>query len=144
MVKEFSIISELETIREQISVLREREQELSTPVLYDFELIGEIYKWFKELLAEFPLPPNIDSPTQRKKFIFIILFLYSPATLSGDKTKVGIRNKIAEVTGCSGSLISHNLDDVTFMYNRYKEHRRDIEYLYTEIVNRLKFKGLIN
>lgn len=144
MVKEFSAVAELKSIREQKSRLSEREQELSQPMLYDYSLIGEIYGWFKEILLGLALPPCVDSPTQRKKFIFIILFLYSPSTLAGGKMKVGLRDKIAEVTGCTGSLISHNCEDVTFFYQQYKSHRQEIDYLYTEILNRLKIKGLIN
>lgn len=144
MVKEFSAVSELKSIREQKSRLSEREQELSQPMLHDYSLIEEIYGWFKEILAGLALPPYVDSPTQRKKFIFIILFLYSPSALAGGKMKIGLRDKIAEVTGCTGSLISHNCEDVTFFYQQYKSHRQDIDYLYTEILNRLKIKGLIN
>ena len=144
MVKEFSAISELKSIREQKSRLSEREYELSTPILDDYSLIGDIYEWFKEILSGLALPPCIESPTQRKKFIFIILFLYSPSTLAGGKMKVGLRDKLAEVTNCTVSLISHNCEDVTFFYQQYKSHRQDIDYLYTEIINRLKIKGLIN
>lgn len=143
MVKEFSSIAELKSIREQKSRISEREAELSTPTLHDYELIGEIYEWFKELLSEQPLPPNINSPIQRKKFIFIVLFLFSPSTLAGGKMKVGLRDKIADVTGCTNTLISHNLDDVMFFYQQYKSHRQDIDYIYTEIVKRLRVKGLI-
>lgn len=143
MVKEFSIISELKTIREQKAVLAERERELSSPILYDFELIEDIYKWFKEILSEYSFPPCIDSPTQRKKFIFIILFLYSPSALSGDKMKMGLRDKIAEVTGCTSTLISHNYKNVEFEYHQYRYNRQDIDHLYTEIISRLKDKKII-
>lgn len=144
MVKEFSAVSELKSIREQKSRLSEREQELAKPMLHDYSLIGEIYGWFKEVLSGLAFPPFVDSPTQRKKFIFIILFLYSPSTLAGGKMKVGLRDKIAEVTGGTGSLISHNCEDVTLFYQQYKSYRQDIDYLYIEILNRLKVKGLIN
>lgn len=144
MAKEFSAISELKSIREQKSRLSEREQELSEPVLHDYSIIGVVYEWFREILSGLSLPPCVDSPTQRRKFIFIVLFLYSPSTLAGGKMKVGLRDKIAEVTGCTGSLISHNCEDVTFFYQQYRSYRQDIDFLYTEIVNRLKIKGLIN
>lgn len=144
MIKEFSVISELKSIREQKSRLSERELELSEPVLYNYSLIREIYEWFKEILSGLTFPPRDNSPIQRKKFIFIILFLYSPSTLAGGKMKVGLRDKIAEITGCTGSLISHNCEDVTFFYQQHKSHRQDIYCIYTEIINRLKSKGLIN
>lgn len=142
MVREFSSIAELKSIREQKSRISERETELSAPMLHDYGLIGEIYEWFCELLSGRSLPPDVNSPIQRKKFIFIVLFLYSPSTLAGGKMKIGLRDKIAEVTGCTNTLISHNLDDVVFFYRQYKSHRRDIDCLYTEIVKRLRARGL--
>ena len=40
--------------------------------------------------------------------------------------------------------ISNLYVNVMFNYNNYKDYRTDINYLYTEIINRLKIKGLIN
>ena len=44
----------------------------------------------------------------------------------------------------SKSTISDNCADVVFLYQNYGDFSGDIEYLYTEIVNRLRIKGLIN
>ena len=90
-------------------------------------------------------PPCIDSVTQRKKFIFIILYLFSPSSLAGGKMTAGLREEMSKVLGIqSKSTISDNCADVVFLYQNYGDFSGDIEYLYTEIVNRLKFKGLIN
>lgn len=145
MVKDFSTISELKTIREQKSRLSERESELSSPILSDLELISELYKWFADILSNMDLPPCLESVTQRKKFLFIILFLYSPSTLAGGKMLCGLRDKLCEVTNItSKSTISDNCADVVFMYQNYNNFRKDIDYLYTEILNRLRVKELIN
>lgn len=143
MLKDFSAISELQTIREQKSRLSERETELAAPLLNDLNLIPEIYNWFAEFLLEMTFPPCLDSVTQRKKFIFIILFLYSPSTLAGGKMLTGLRDKISEATGVySKSTISDNCVDVVFMYQNYKSFRKDIDYLYTKITDRLKVEEL--
>ena len=85
------------------------------------------------------------SVTQRKKFIFIILYLFSPSSLAGGKMTAGLREEMSKVLGIqSKSTISDNCADVVFLYQNYGDFSGDIEYLYTEIVNRLKFKGLIN
>ena len=145
MVKEFSVVSELKAIREQKSRLSERENELSTPVLSDLELIPVIYEWFKEVLSEMAFPPQVECITQRKKFLFIVLFLFSPSVLAGGRMPNGVRKSLEEVfPNVKPCTISNNLADVVFLYQQYKDFRQDIEYLYTEIVNRLKFKGLIN
>ncbi|WP_195351227.1 hypothetical protein [Bacteroides nordii] len=145
MVKEFSVVSELKAIREQKSRLSERENELSTPVLSDLELIPVIYEWFKEVLSEMAFPPQVESITQRKKFLFIVLFLFSPSVLAGGRMPNGVRKNLEEVLpNVKPCTISNNLADVVFLYQQYKDFRQDIEYIYTEIVSRLKFKGLIN
>ena len=144
MTKEFSSIVELKSIREQKSRLSEREQELSSPVLTDFNLITEVYSWFKEILSDTGCSPNIESVTQRKKFLFIILFLFAPSVLAGGRLPNGIRAEIARVfPDVSPCVISNNIADVSFIYQQYKDFRQDIEYLYNQILERLKVKGLI-
>nr|DAV64333.1 MAG TPA: hypothetical protein [Caudoviricetes sp.] len=144
MTKEFSSIVELKSIREQKSRLSEREQELSLPILTDLSLIPEIYDWFKEALSGMDYPSNPESVTQRKKFLFIVLFLFAPSVLAGGRLPNGIRAEISDVfPDVSPCVISNNIADVSFIYQQYKDFRQDIEYLYNQILERLKVKGLI-
>ena len=130
MELDFNKIIRLKKIRIEKSELSEEENALTTPILKDKSLIHEIYKIFVELLNERGCPPNIDSVTQRKKFIFIILYLFSPSSLAGGKMTAGLREEMSRVLGV--------------LYQNYGDFSGDIEYLYTEIVNRLRIKGLIN
>lgn len=144
MTKEFSSIVELRSIREQKSRLSEREQELASPILTDLSLIPEIYDWFKELLAGMDCPPNPESVTQRKKFLFIVLFLFAPSVLAGGRLPNGIRAEIAGVfPDVSPCVISNNIADVSFIYQQYKDFRQDIEFIYNQVLEKLKIKGLI-
>ena len=144
MTKEFSSIVELKAIREQKSRLSEREQELSAPMLTDFALIPEIYSWFKEILSQSDRPPNFESVTQRKKFLFIVLFLFVPSVLAGGRIPNGIRAEIAGVfPDVSPCVISNNIADVSFIYRQYKDFRQDIEFIYNQVLERLKIKGVI-
>lgn len=143
MTKEFSSIVELKAIREQKSRLSEREQELSAPMLTDFTLIPEIYSWFKEILSQSDCPPNFESVTQRKKFLFIVLFLFAPSVLAGGRLPNGIRAEIAGVfPDVSPCVISNNIADVSFIYQQYKDFRQDIEYIYIHILEKLKLRGI--
>ena len=145
MVKEFSIVSELESIREKKRRLLERESELSTPLLKDSDLIPVVHEMFKDILSEIDPLPDVESITQRKKFLFIILFLFAPSVLAGGRMPNGVRKVLEEVfPNVRPCTISNNIADVSFLYQQYKDFRQDIEYLDTEIINRLKFKGLIN
>ena len=74
MELDFNKIIRLKKIRIEKSELSEEENALASPILRDKNLIGDIYKIFVELLNSRSLPPCIDSVTQRKKFIFIILY----------------------------------------------------------------------
>ena len=142
MNKEFSSIVELKSIREQKSRLSERENELSRPFLSDYSLIQTLYSWFKEILANRDCAPNPESVNQRKKFLFIVLFLYSPSVLAGGKMPDGLRDTICRTLGMNtGSTISKNCADVVFLYQNYKDFRQDIEYLYAEILERINGYG---
>lgn len=144
MTKEFSSIVELRSIREQKSRLSEREQELASPILTDLSLIPEIYGWFKDVLAGMDCPPNPESVTQRKKFLFIVLFLFAPSVLAGGRLPNGIRAEIAGVfPDVSPCVISNNIADVSFIYQQYKDFRQDIEFIYNQVLEKLKIKGLI-
>lgn len=130
MTKEFSSIVELKSIREQKSRLSEREQELSLPVLTDLSLILEIYGWFKEILSgmDFRLILKV-SPSGRT-------FYLPRNVLAG----VRLSAVFPDVFPC---VISNNIADVSFVYQQYKDFRQDIEYLYNQILEMLKVKGLI-
>ena len=58
MVREFSAISELKSIREQKSRLSEREQELIKPILSDLNIIPVIYRqvYHESLLQSYHQP----------------------------------------------------------------------------------------
>lgn len=138
VTKEFSSIAELKAIREQKSRLTERERELSAPVLTDLSLIPEVYGWFREIQTERDCPPNPESVTQRKKFLFIVLFLFSPSVLAGGRLPNGIRTELAKVfPHLSPSSISHNIEGVVFLYQNYKDFRHDIDRVYSIIMDRI-------
>ena len=144
MGKEFSSIIELRTIREQKSRLSERENELSSPILSDIYLLPEVYSLFCDALEERGCAPKIDSVYQRKKFLFISLFLFAPSVLAGGRLPNGIRAELSKIfPDVSPCVISNNISDVVFIYQQYKDFRQDIDYLYTVIVNRLRDKGIV-
>ena len=137
----FNKIVHLKKVRIEKSKLSEEENMLAMPILSDKKLIGEIYDIFCELLND---TQNIDSVSQRKKFLFIILYLFSPSTLAGGKMLCGLRDELAKVLKVqSKTTISDNCNDIVFLYQNYADFWKDINLFYPEIVNRLKNKGVI-
>lgn len=133
----FSNIFELKSIREQKYRLSERESEIAKPVLTDLGMIDTLYEWFKEIALEGKELPK-GNVSQRKKFIFIILYLYSPTTLAGGKMRAGLREKLAEVFPIKEkSVVSNNTNNLVFSYQLYKYFSQDVERIYKEIILRL-------
>lgn len=144
MVKDFSIISEIKSIREQMSILSERERRLIKPILDDTSLIPAMFKWYCEMKGCCGTPEGREGTSFRQKFVFIILFLYSPIALVNGSIARGIRDVLAETLGFkSPTGISNLCTNMMFNYCNYKNYRTDIDGIYTDILNRLKAKGLI-
>ena len=134
----FSEIAEIKSIREQKSKLSEREKELTEPILTDLDMIGMLYRWFQEIISQKEIFRS-GNVTQRKKFIFIILFLYSPSTLAGGKMKNGLRDKLAEVLGVNAQTTRSNYrNNLVFSYQLYKYFRQDVDWIYGEMMERIK------
>ena len=75
---------------------------------------------------------------------FIVLFLFAPSVLAGGRLPNGIRAEIAGVfPDVSPCVISNNIADVSFIYQQYKDFRQDIEFIYNQVLERLKIKGVI-
>jgi len=136
-------IEEIRSLRIQKSLLSEKEAILSRPLLFNLDLIENLYYWFQEILSEQDPPSDIKNVSERKKFLFIVLYLYSPATLAGGKMAVGLRNKLTEVIDvCAKTTISDNCTDLGFLYNRYKTFNEEVNLLYNKLTERLRIAGL--
>ena len=144
MELDFSKIERLKKIRSEKSELSSEENALASPFLEDKRLIREIYRIFVEILSERTCPPNPDSVTQRKKFIFIVIYLFSPSTLAGGRMKHGLREEMSRVMDIrSAGIISKDCEDVVFLFRHYKDFSYDIRNIYAEIMSRLKAKGFV-
>ena len=56
----------------------------------------------------------------------------------------GLRNKIAEAFDIRDvTFISHNIENIVFMYSNYKEFRSEVDHLFAGIMERLKREGIL-
>lgn len=140
----FSKIQEIESLRHQLTRLIRQETEASAPILADLSLLPRLYYWFGEALQERGCSPCIESVSQRKKFLYIILYLYSPASLAGGKMTLGLRDKLAELFQLrSRTTISDNCGDVVFLYCRYKDFHEEVDDIFLYIMEQLKVNKFI-
>ena len=140
-----NIIIQMESLQKKKQQILEEERKLLRPTLTDVALIGNIYDMFLTAMHELhPKVRELNNTIQRSKFIFIILYLYSPETFCGRKMKRGgIREKIAKVTGCKKTLISHNCRNVKMYYYVYSDFHADVDAVYEKILRRLEEAGKI-
>lgn len=135
------LIEELRLVRERRARLTERERELSSPRLTDPALIPEIYGWFRSALSEADAAPDPDTPIRRREFLFIVLVLFAPRALVGDRLPNGIRSALSTaLPDVSPCVISNNIADATFFYRHYKVFRQEVERLYAHVLGRLEEK----
>lgn len=140
----FSIISELNNIRSEKEKLMLKEKELSQASLTSLELIPVMYEWYKEIQKKRSYPVNEGTTKFKKEFIFLILFLFSPTALTGDRIASGVRRVLSDLFELkSPSAISNLCKDVTFQYCNYYDFRRDIHRIYSIILERLLKEDLI-
>ena len=136
---DFDKIIQLKRLRMEMSTLSEKETSLSEPLLYDRNLISDLYKLFKEALNKRGCLLRAESVTQRKKFIFIVLYLYAPSVLAGGKMPKGLREDICKALDFhSVSTISDNCSDIVFLYQNYSTFSSDVKYLFKEIMNKME------
>lgn len=85
MNEEFNKIAELQSVYKEKCVLKNKEAELSEPLLTDLQYIPMIFAWFCQLSGVSSSANGKLNRDQKKEFLFIILFLYSPAALAGGR-----------------------------------------------------------
>lgn len=140
----FNKILSIQEIKQKKEAVLQSEKQICSPVLTDYSLIPLIYQWFRDFMDSRDCPPAPDSVSQRKKFIFVILYLYAPASILGYKMPNGLRAQIAQTLGvrkhCSVSMYC---EDLIFLSRHYKDFRNDIQDVYLFICDRLAAARLI-
>ena len=123
-------ILEAKRIKEEIVILNKH----LTPTLNDIKTIDVIYELFLIFVKE----KNYKTQCvyHRSKFLFIIIMLYSPATLIGGSMIIGLRDKLADICNVSSrSIISDNVSRMIFLFEKYSDFRDDVDSFY-EIIQK--------
>lgn len=141
----FNELFELKSTESQQLQLAEKFRQLSFPFLSDLSLIGQIYDWFCEINGNNRKRNKNEKSINCRQFIFIILYLYAPATLINHSMPRGLRSAIAQTLGKeTASSVSHYAENLLFMYRQYRDFSKGVEDSYLEIFNRLRIKGHLN
>ena len=132
----YEFIIRVENTHRKKIMLEKEEQELITPIIKDYDQVGEIYGIFSDEISR-KTNLKLNSIESRRIFILIVMRLFCPAVFVGRKLKHGIRNKMASILGCEASVISHDFRNLTFHYKKYKHFRETVDMIYDAIMETL-------
>lgn len=128
-------IAALRIMRNKVLELSQVLEELGEPVLTDLALLPKIHEAYKRVYARRGCPQDAMLVRNRKKFIMVVLYLYSPKALAGDRMRMGIRKIISELFGLTTSTpISDNSASLLIEYNAYSDFRRDVDLIFKEVL----------
>lgn len=78
------------------------------------------------------------------QFLIIIMFFYSPISLTGHRIPNGIRDILTELLGYkSKSAVSNHLKNLVPTYDNYRMFREEVDLLYASIRSRLEDRGML-
>ena len=126
-----SIIETIRKIEKARTTLRqaiEENEKVVSPKLRDLTLIPKIYELFEQMKGK-EIKVN-----DRKEFIFVVIYLYSPNKFFGGKMPQGLRRaitKAAKVT-CA-SVISATCTELTVLYTTYSDFRQNVDELILKV-----------
>lgn len=128
----------LQKVRNKMLELSSKMDELGEPILEDLDLLPIIYETYLDFFRNRGWQDKANKVYHRQKLILIVLYLYSPRTLAGGKMRIGLRDKLTELFGLSAkTTISDNSAHAVHLYQHYRDFRRDVDLILTDVVNNL-------
>lgn len=125
-------LEELREVRNRQEELKKIENELVRPVITNLSLIGDLYEQFQQLTADMT---RWNKYSKRRMFLFIVVWLYSPASFVSERLASGVREEITKVLNLkSRTIVSNEMHNLLFVYQTYKQFRKDTNYVFQQLV----------
>lgn len=128
----------------RIKELFERRKELAafesryaTPRLTNMSMIHNIFDIYKATLKRIDPKADPRDTMNRKKFLFVVLYLYSPETLCGSIIKHRLREHFSTVLDCAPTSVSRDCSDARVFYDNYPGFRRDVNTILSDVMESL-------
>lgn len=125
-------IAELRKVRDDINRLTKLERRLSQPLLQNLGMVRNLYEVYKNAITrQMGDPYDTDN---RKKFLYAIIYCFSPTTLVGDAMRHRLRETVSSVIGCTNTGVSRDYKTAQFFYDTYREFRESTNLIIKEIL----------
>ena len=115
-------------LEEDVKQTERKVNEALRPSLSDVGLLGEVYRKFLSFIEG---SKKVMDANNRKKFLFIAVYLFCPSVLIGHTMPRGFRDRVKELINAkSASTVSNDVANLLFLYNHYKDFRDDVDRAY--------------
>ena len=127
-------LSRIRFAKEAMVEMKQLEHDASValePSLKDVSLVEEVYTRF---LAFINWSGKAMDANNRKKFLFIAVYLFCPSVLIGHTMPRGFRDRIKElIRAKSATTVSNDVANLLFFYNHYKDFKEDVDNAFAYI-----------
>ena len=120
-------VDRLRDIHREMDRLRDEERKLSVPIVMNMGMIGNLYDVFSLSMKRIDPSSKPDDTNSRKKFLYAILYLFSPATLAGGVMRHKLRKYVSGVIGCTPTGVSRDYKTGLFFYATYARFREEVD-----------------
>ena len=129
---------QLEQALDTVKICQRHYNSVFEATLTDVSLIPQIFKWYRQCAQDHNFGSDCRN-NNYKQFIFIILFLYSPASLFGGKIKNDLRTTVADLLHLrANTIVYHMRDKVVVWIGTYKVFADEVTIAYEDIIQHLQ------
>lgn len=119
-------VDELRRVKAEIERLKDDEKRLSVPFEMNMGMIQNLYDVFTLSLKRQEPNASPKDSTSRKKFLYAILYIFSPATLVGEVMRYKLRECISSILDCTPTAVSRDYKTGIFYFATYANFRDSV------------------
>lgn len=123
---------------EDVKVLEQSINSALEPMIKDVSLVEHVYDLFLSFLQWSGKAMDVNN---RKKFLFIAVYLFCPSVLIGHTMPRGFRDRVKDLINAkSATTVSNDVANLLFLYNHYKDFRDDVNSAYAYVADGLNLQ----
>lgn len=132
-------LSKIRFARDAMAEMKHLERETNAalePSIKDVSLVVEVYRLFVDFIQS---RGKLMDANNRKKFLFVAVYLFCPSVLIGHTMPRGFRDRIKELINAkSATTVSNDVANLLFLYNHYKDFKDDVDNAYSHVVEGMR------